>query len=265
MKKKLQQVKLFPNNNTKSRKQAQVLKEKLEKKGFIIDQEDFSLAIAIGGDGSFIRMVKECNFNEDIYYLGVNTGTLGFAQEIYPDEVDTFLERLQNGDYKIEEIGVEETKVKTKEGLLEFNSLNEILVRDKELNTTKLTIFIDENKLESFVGDGVLVSTSFGSSAYNLSFGGSIVYSDLHTMQITPVAPLNNKSYKVLKNSVVIPESRVVSLIPKEDTNQLLLTVDGENKSYNDVQMIEVSVKKKIKFLRMTEYDYTKKINEKFL
>ena len=124
---------------------------------------------------------------------------------------------------------------------------------------------IDEKRLENFVGDGILVSTSFGSSAYNLSFGGSIVYSDLHTMQITPVAPLNNKSYKVLKNSVVIPESRIVSLIPKELSNQLIITVDGENKSYNDVQKIEISVKKKIKFVRMTEYDYTKKIHEKFL
>ena len=260
MKNKIKFVKLFPNNNKKSKEQAHTLQEKLEKNGFVIDNNKFSLAIAIGGDGSFIRMVKDCNFDDDIYYLGVNTGTLGFAQEIYPDEVDTFLERLKNEDYK-----VEETKVKTKEGVLEFNSLNEILVRDKELNTIKLTIMIDEKRLENFVGDGILVSTSFGSSAYNLSFGGSIVYSDLHTMQITPVAPLNNKSYKVLKNSVVIPESRIVSLIPKELSNQLIITVDGENKSYNDVQKIEISVKKKIKFVRMTEYDYTKKIHEKFL
>ena len=106
----------------------------------MIGDYKFFLAIAIGGDGSFIRMVKDCNFDEDIYYLGVNTGTLGFAQEIYPDEVDTFLERLKKEDYKIEEIGVEETRVKTKEGILEFNSLNEILVRDKELNTIKLNI-----------------------------------------------------------------------------------------------------------------------------
>ena len=246
MKNKIKFVKLFPNNNKKSKEQAHTLQEKLEKNGFVIDNNKFSLAIAIGGDGSFIRMVKDCNFDDDIYYLGVNTGTLGFAQEIYPDEVDTFLERLKNEDYKIEEIGVEETKVKTKEGVLEFNSLNEILVRDKELNTIKLTIMIDEKRLENFVGDGILVSTSFGSSAYNLSFGGSIVYSDLHTMQITP-------------------ESRIVSLIPKELSNQLIITVDGENKSYNDVQKIEISVKKKIKFVRMTEYDYTKKIHEKFL
>jgi len=108
MKNKIKFVKLLPNNNKKSKEQAHTLQEKLEKNGFVIDNNKFSLAIAIGGDGSFIRMVKDCNFDDDIYYLGVNTGTLGFAQEIYPDEVDTFLERLKNEDYKIEEIGVEE-------------------------------------------------------------------------------------------------------------------------------------------------------------
>ena len=156
MKNKIKFVKLFPNNNKKSKEQAHTLQEKLEKNGFVIDNNKFSLAIAIGGDGSFIRMVKDCNFDDDIYYLGVNTGTLGFAQEIYPDEVDTFLERLKNEDYKIEEIGVEETKVKTKEGVLEFNSLNEILVRDKELNTIKLTIMI-ENSLKKILVLCVLV------------------------------------------------------------------------------------------------------------
>lgn len=261
----LNRIKLFPNHNAKSKKQALILQNKLENKNFILDDNNFNIGIAIGGDGSFLRMVKECNFNEEIYYLGVNTGTLGFAQEIYPSEINSFLEKLINNEYKIEEIGVEETKVYTKEGVLSFNSLNELLVRDKDLNTTKLNIFIDGNKLEKFVGDGILISTSFGSTAYNLNFGGSIVYNDLHTMQITPVAPLNSKTYKVLRNSVIIPESRKVTLIPNTDNHNLLITVDGENRYYNDVLKIEVIVNKKIKLIRMNEYDYTKKINEKFL
>lgn len=265
MKKKIEKIRIFPNQNEKSRKQAKILKEKLEKKGYIIDEKEFSLAIAVGGDGSFIRMVKECNFNEKIYYLGVNTGTLGFAQEIYPNDIDFFIEKLIHDDFKIEEIGVEETKIETKEGLLVFNSLNEILVRDKDLNTTHLNIYINDCILEKFVGDGVLVSTSFGSTAYNLNFGGSIVYNDLHTMQITPVAPLNSKSYQVLRNSVVIPEQRNIYIVPTNNCKNLMITVDGENRIYNDVFKIKVSVTKKIKFLRMNEYDYTKKINEKFL
>lgn len=265
MKNKITKIKLFPNHNEKSRKQAEELQKKLEDHGYVIEENDFSLGIAVGGDGSFIRMVKECGFNDKIYYLGVNTGTLGFAQEIYPEDIDDFIEKLKEEDYKIEEIGVEETRVETKEGVLNFNSLNEILIRDKELNTTHLNVYINDNLLEKFVGDGILISTSFGSTAYNLNFGGSIVYNDLHTMQITPVAPLNSKSYQVLRNSVVIPEKRTVYMVPTRNSKNLMITVDGENRIYNDVSKIEVSVNKKIKFVRMNEYDYTKKINEKFL
>lgn len=265
MNKQITKIKIFPNNNEKSQKQAKILKAKLEKKGYIITDKNFSLGIAIGGDGSFIRMVKSCNFNEDIYYMGVNTGTLGFVQEIYPEDIDYFVERLSVNDFKIEEIAVEETKIETKKATLLFNSLNEILVRDKELNTTHLNIYVNNYLLERFVGDGILVSTSFGSTAYNLSFGGSIVYSDLHTMQITPVAPLNSKSYQVLRNSVVIPEQRNIYIKPTNNSKDLMITFDGENRIYNDVMNIKVSVTKKIKFLRMNEYEYTKKINEKLL
>lgn len=210
-------------------------------------------------------MVKNSSFNEEVYYLGVNAGTLGFAQDIYPDDLDNLLERLDKNEYKVEKVGALETEVYVDGDVSKFCSLNEILVRDKDFNTAFLKILINGNLLEHFVGDGVLVSTSFGSTAYNLSFGGSIVYNDLHTLQITPVAPLNSKSYQVLRNSVIIPEQRKVTIIPENRTKGLLISVDGENNFYDHVDKVETSVKRKIKCLRMNEYDYTKKINEKFL
>lgn len=265
MEKKIKRVKLFPNDNLKSKNQADELEKKLILEGFVLVDDNPDLAIAIGGDGSFLRMIKNCNFNEDIYYLGINTGTLGFAQDIYPSEVDDLLKVLKEDKYKTEFIGVEEIEIETKNALSRFYSLNEILVRNKDLNTIKLNIFIDDILLENFVGDGVLISTSFGSTAYNLSFGGSIVYSDLHVMQITPVAPLNNKSYQVLRNSVIIPEERTVKILADKDSKDMIVTIDGENSIYEGVLKIEISVSKKIKCLRMNDYDYTKKINEKFL
>lgn len=261
----IKKIKIFPNNNDKSIKQSLELERKLKEKGYIIDDSDFDLAIAVGGDGSFLRMVKSCEFSEDLYYLGVNTGTLGFAQEIYPKDTDVFLEKLSSSDFKLEEVGIEETVVHTKNSISNFHSLNEVLVRDRELHTARLKIYINENLLEKFVGDGVLLSTSFGSTAYNLNFGGSIVYNDLHTIQITPIAPLNSKSYQVLRNSVIIPEDRIVTIIPDDNSSNLKITVDGENSDFKNVTKIVTSVDKKIKCLRMKDYDYTKKINEKFL
>lgn len=265
-KRKITKIKLFPNQkNKKALEIATYLQRELEKNGYKIVDTSYDLAIAIGGDGSFLRMVKSCNFNEQIYYLGINAGTLGFAQEIYPNDIESFLQKLKKEDYKLESIGIEETTIKAKDSENKFYSLNEILIREKRLNTAHLNILIDDNILEKFVGDGILISTSFGSTAYNLSFGGSIVYNELHTMQITPVAPLNSKSYRVLQNSVIIPEQRKVKLIPTSRNKNFILTIDGENHIYNHVTQIEIIVKRKIKLLRMNEYDYTKKINEKFL
>ena len=260
----IKNIKLFVNNNDKSLNTAKLIKEKLIYNGFKIDNQKYDLAIAVGGDGSFLRTVKANNFNSDIIYVGINAGTLGFAQEVSIDAIDLFIDELKNNDYKIDNIGIQETKLKTKEEENKFYSLNEVVVRDKELNTLLSDVKIEDVLLEHFVGDGLLIATSFGSTAYNLSFGGSIIYNTFHTLQLTPIAPLNNKSYRNLLNSVVIPENKVITLIPKN--NNLLITVDGENYSYNDVESIETYVdKKRIKCLRRKDYNFSKKINEKFL
>lgn len=262
----MKKVKLFVNNNEKSLEVAKTIKEKLEKKNFKIVEEDYEIAIAIGGDGSFLRMIKETAFNEDCIYVGINAGTLGFAQEINLDEIGGFIKSLEQEDYKIEEIGIAEIEIKTPDSISKQLSLNEIVIRDLELNTANLRIAVEQVLLESYVGDGILISTSFGSTAYNLSFGGSIVYNTFHTLQITPIAPLNNKSYRNLMNSVIIPSNNEVTVSPENRTKDLLITIDGDNNEYKNVE--EVSVKaegRTIKVFRKKDYNFINKINNKFL
>lgn len=262
----LKKVKIFCNNNEKSLDIKKQVEKKLIENGFLFDDKDYELAIAIGGDGSFLRMVKETNFNSDILYVGINAGTLGFAQEVSINKIDEFILDLKNNNYKVDSIGVQETKVTTKESDSFFYSLNEIVLRRRNLNTTSFDIKIEDILLEHFVGDGMLIATSFGSTAYNLSFGGSIIYNTFHTLQITPIAPLNNKSYRNLLNSVVIPENKVITLIPDKNKNNLIITIDGENNKYDDVLKVETCVnKKRINCFRNIDYNFSKKINEKFL
>ena len=260
---KINKYKIFTNQSKISNDTLDILRKKLDKAGFIED-DDCNIAIAIGGDGTFLRMVKETCFNGDLLYVGINTGTLGFAQEVNIDGIDEFISSLLNNNYKVDYIGVQETKIKTMNNDFIYNSLNEIVVRDKNLNSLSLDIFIDNVLLEEYVGDGMLIATSFGSTAYNISFGGSIVYNTFHTLQLTPIAPLNNKSYRNLLNSVIIPENKVIKIIPKN--KELLVSIDGDNKNINDVCLIETFIKRKrIKCYRNNHYDFSKKINEKFL
>ena len=242
-------VRLFVNDNETSKNVSKIVTEKLESANFQIVEDNYDLAIAIGGDGSFLRMIKSSNFNENCLYIGINAGTLGFAQEVNVEEIDKFILDLENNNYKIENIGIQEIEIKTPDTISKQLSLNEEGVL-----------------LEDFVGDGLLLATSFGSTAYNLSFGGSIVYNTFHTLQLTPIAPLNNKSYRNLLNSVILPDNKEVVIKPFNRTKNLLITVDGDNNFYKNVDYVSSKVSgREIQILRMKDYNFIKKINDKFL
>jgi histidyl-tRNA synthetase len=104
--------------------------------------------IAIGGDGSCLRSVKQMVFNSNVLYVGVNAGTLGFLQEVKIDDLESFVESLSNCDYKIEEVGIQETEIHINEDVHHYYSLNEIVIREKDLNTAILEIKIDDAKIE---------------------------------------------------------------------------------------------------------------------
>ena len=263
---KIHKVRLFVNNNLKSRQAEKIVREEVLKEGIqITEEEDFDLGIAIGGDGSFLRMVNETNFKSNCLYVGINAGTLGFAQDISIEEIPDFIKHIGRENYNFEEIGIEEIFIETKEKLEHFYALNEMVVRDEELNTTHIDVLIDHVLLENYVGDGLLVSTSFGSTAYNLSFGGSMVYNEFSTLQITPIAPMNNKSYHTLTNSLIIPSTKIISLIPSKKNNNLLITTDGNNTFYSEVEKIEIRMNQTIKIIRKKDYNYIRKINDKFI
>ena len=86
----INKVKLFSNNTENSKTIEKELIKLLNEYNFEIS-DDFELGIAIGGDGAFLQMVKQTNFNSNPYYIGINTGTLGFLQEIKPDKIEEFI------------------------------------------------------------------------------------------------------------------------------------------------------------------------------
>ncbi len=264
--KEIKRVKLFANDNDKSKQVENDTREALIREGFeVVDDNNFDLGIAIGGDGSFLRMVNESDFKQDAMYVGINAGTLGFAQDIKVEEVDEFIKSIKNNDYFYEEIGLGEVVVEDEEGTNSFQCLNEIVLREKDLKVVYSDVLIDGVLLENFTGDGLLISTSFGSTAYNLNYGGTIVDNIFDTLQITPIAPISNKTYHSLQNSVVIPASKRITIIPDSNTNDLLITTDGRNYNYSGVTKIEMGIKNHICLIRKQDYNYIRKINDKFI
>lgn len=262
----IKNIKLFINDNDKSLKVARLVEDTFLKKGFNIVEADFDLGIAIGGDGAFLRMVKNTNFDSIPYYVGVNSGTLGFMQEVKIDEIDNLVKEIEEEKFKVDEIGIQETKIIHGNNLSEFYSLNEILIRDKDLRVLKVAVNIDGDLLEYYTGDALLIATSHGSTAHNLSYGGSIVYNTFSSLQITPIGPINSKSYRSLPNSIIIPSQKEIEITGNGYKKDLMITIDGVRNIYNDVENINTSIKdKKIKALRFSHYSFSHKINEKLL
>lgn len=263
---KIKKVKLFVNNNIKSHQVEKQVKENLIREKFKITSEnDFDLGIAIGGDGSFLRMIRSSNFKNDALFVGINAGTLGFAQDISIDTINDFIDELKTNNYNYERIGIGQIEIETKTSKENITCLNEIVIREEELNTLHCNVYVNDDLLENYVGDGLLISTSFGSTAYNLSFGGSIVYNTFDTLQLTPIAPLNNKSYGTLTNSLIIPSNKMIILKTKTNQRNILVTVDGNNIFFNNVISIKIKIEDKIKIIRRKDYNFIRKINEKFL
>ena len=262
----IKNIKLFVNNNDKSINTARIVKENLINNGFIINDDKFDLGIAIGGDGSFLRMIKQCNFNSNPYYVGINAGTLGFLQEVKLEEIDKFIKELKNNEYKIENIGIQETTINHEAGISKYLSLNEIVVRWHDLKKAQYKVLVDDSLLEYFAGDGLLVSTSLGSTAHNLSYGGAIIFSDFHALQITPMGPINTSSYRTLFYPTIVPPDKSIVIKPINGREDLIITIDGENKYYNGVDSISTTIKdKKIKCLKLNNYNYPNKIYDKIL
>ena len=262
----IKNIKLFVNNNDRSIRLAKLIKNSFIRNGFIVSDDSFDLGIAVGGDGAFLRMVRNSNFDLNPYYVGINAGTLGFLQEANEHEISRLIRVIQNGEYKIDDAYVEETTINYDGKEDKIYSLNEVIIRDANLKTAMLDVFVDGELLEVFTGDGLLISSTIGSTGHNLSYGGSIVYSDLPTLQITPIAPINSKAYTNLVTSIILPKEKRIMIMPREATSDIMLTVDGEHSTYDNVDNIETYIgDKKIKCLRFKNSNFSRKVNEKLL
>ena len=191
---------------------------------------------------------------------------MGFAQEVDLNKIDEFITEIETGKYKVEEIGIQETDVYYGDQVSNFYSLNEIVIRDKNLGAVKFDIKVNDALYERYVGDGILICTSFGSTAQNLSYGGSIVYNTIPSLQITPIAPINSSAYRTLDRSIIIPSGLDIDIVPFSDKRNMVVVSDAKVSTFDDVERISTKMdSKKIRYLRLSNYNFVQKVNEKML
>ena len=121
--------------------------------------------------------------------------------------------------------------------------------------------------VQNFSGDGLIVSTSTGSTAYNYAASGSIIDPSINVMQITPLAPINTNAYRSFTSSIICSKDSIVKIAPEyrfEDS--ILIVVDGVEYQFKQIVDISTFVSDlKVKLLRMSNYEFWSRVTEKFL
>ncbi len=262
-------INILAKDDDLSKKILLELEDKLGEQGFITTRDfnkDAELSIVLGGDGSFLRSVHQNDFPE-VPFVGFNTGHLGFFQELSIDDVDRFVEEYIAGEYRQEPMHLIETNVSYEGGSERLLSVNEMVVKANNSKAVELDVFINSNYLERFFGDGLIVSTPVGSTAYNYSVRGSVVHPKLECLQITPLAPINSKAFRSLQNSLIVPPNFIVRLEPKKRyEGEIILLNDGEETIFKDVKYVEIDMNyKKIYRIVFAKDSYWNNLKDKFL
>ncbi len=262
-------INIVANDKPLSQETERVVRHRLEKNGFIVPFEfdyEAELIIIIGGDGSFLRGLNKYNF-PNIPVIGINTGHLGFFQEISPYQIDEFIFKYKKNDYVIQNLTGVSSRIHANNEDIELTAINEIVIRGDKSRTVHLNISLDDSFLERFSGDGILVSSASGSTAYNYALGGSIVDPRLNLLQITPLAPINTTAYRSFTSSVIVPPEITIKVNPEYTfENSILIIVDGFEYRFNDLTEISLSLAPSTaKLLRFSQYDFWNKVKSKFL
>lgn len=264
-------VYIYANDSAVSKKTEQKLHQKLDNTGFTVLSDfkpDADLLVCIGGDGTFLEAIHKFNF-PTMPIIGINTGHLGFFQEILPSQLDDFIFNYTQNKYAIQHLSTVSISVKTNEGIFYHVGLNEIVIKGNSTYSIHLNISIGGSFIERFSGDGLLIATPAGSTAYNYSLGGSIVDPRLKILQVTPIAPMNTTAYRSFTSSILLPSDLSLGIVPdvtKDESSIISVVCDGYTTEYADVESIEVTFSDiLVNLMRFEDYDFWTKVKNKFL
>ena len=189
------------------------IREEVEKialsTGFEIDNENPDIVFACGGDGTLLRAIHTyINKLDKVSFCGVNFGHLGFFYDYEKDEFDTALKEILDGKMRPTKHKLICGEIENVDGVIsKVYAVNEIRV-ENNLKPLIASVYVDEELFENFLGTGLTISSSVGSTAYNLTLGGAAVSCEVETLQITPIQP--STQCKCFKGSVILPAEKKI-------------------------------------------------------
>ncbi len=211
---------------------------------------EYDFVISIGGDGTILRSANEIG-ELSIPIIGLNKGRLGFLANSPIEIIDSIIDKIKNSNYRISERTIIQVEFEGKTK----NALNEISISRK--NTTSLITIdtkLNDQYLNTYWADGLIISTPTGSTGYSLSCGGPIIMPDSKNLVITPIAPHNLNA-----RPLVISDNKQIEISINGRENEYFVSADSQIFSVNIDSKINIS--KAPYFLKMVEFEEDSYIN----
>ncbi len=185
---------------------------------------DADLMIVLGGDGTMISTARLIG-DRQVLVLGVNYGSLGYLTEFRIEEMFPALEAILAGTYEVDSrVMLRAGHFRDDELLAQGRVLNDVVINKAALaRIIEIEVELDGQFVNSFRSDGLIISTPTGSTAYNLSAGGPIVYPSMNAVVITPICP-----FTLTNRPIVIPDSAEIELKLVSEADDVVLTLDGQ-------------------------------------
>jgi NAD+ kinase len=225
--------------------------------------DSYDLFFSIGGDGTLLKSVT---FVRDLHIpiVGINTGRLGFLATIQKENIKESLKEIIQGNYSISErtlLSIETLPKTDTLSSLNF-ALNEIAVnRKNSTSMIKVDTWIDNEYLNSYWSDGLIIATPTGSTGYSLSCGGPVIHPSANNMVITPIAP-----HHLNARPLVIPDNKVISLKVSGREENYLISLDSRIATLqNDTEVTIQKAPFTIKMVQLNEDSFIKTLREKLL
>lgn len=260
---------IYAKNDKASQQLRQELGTAIDAQGLevVLSPEEASIIVSVGSDGSFLQAVRKTGFRQDVLYAGISTsGTLAMycdflLEELhFPNMADAIIQdRVEVRKYPVIEVSVN--------GEPHFYCLNEFAIRSNIMKTIAMDVKIDDILLETYRGDGIVVSTPTGSSAYNKSLGGAVVDPQLPCFQVTEVASMNNNEYRSLGSPFILSGNRTLRLELHDDWNDYpTMSTDNEALSIQHVNTIDIRLSERVvKTVKLKDNSYWEKVKRSFL
>jgi NAD+ kinase len=170
---------------------------------------DTDLLISLGGDGTLLKAARAAA-GLGIKIVGVNGGTLGFlsAVEAHEEGFAAFFEDILTDNYTAQERGMLEVRIlRGGQEVFKENALNECVLKTKEARAVSVNVFYNNDELKEYFGDGIIIATPTGSTAYNLAAGGPIIYPGTGMFVLTPICP-----HTLTQRPLVLPSNNSIKL-----------------------------------------------------